>query len=1184
MPHLKLTKAMTQRLTKEQVKKLFQEFDNGNGKLSLAEIDRAVIYWHPEFGTNRQAILRAYKAADVDKTGFVELKEFRRLINLLYFYNELSGLFGQLDTNHDKRISFSEFKKGHELMSVEDIDEYALRKEFHRIDTNHGGYILFDEFYLLNSIMDIEITRIDQPSTVEQHQAIKVNMVPKPQSSNKSKKSSKIQMEISSKRFLLLFSIFTCISMIIGIIIVNFTVPKQNHICQMTFRQTIKSSIVYSSHPKSIAIGDLNHDNQTDIVVANPGTNTIGIFLSVDYENFHSQQTYSTGSTSQPNSVVLNYFNNDSYLDIAVANYGTNNIGLFFGQHNGTFENQILISTNSFRPWFISSDDLDHDNYSDLVIVFYGTDNIGILFGRNNGSFDELIIYSTGYDSLPYSLAIKDLNNDQHLDIVVTNYGTNNIKIFYNNGNRTLKNTIIYSTNYNSHPSSVVIADINNDQYFDIIVSNSNQENIGIFLNYGNETFTKQITHQIATKSFPQYVNVGYFDENNYLDIVIIDSINNQIHILLGYGNESFSTLTTYDSISGSSPSFVAIHDFNHDNQSDIAVVNSDTNNIMILYGYYIQPSTRQVTYFIGDNSRPNSVVVYDFNKDGELDIIVNAFRQSIIIFYGIGDGKFVQGNSYSTGENSSPAYLSIGDFNNDHRMDILVPNYSADNIGIFFGKDNGSFESIVTYSSGIGSQPWFAANGDLNNDTYLDIISSNNGLGTITIWFGLGNGSFVNKTTYSTGNNCNPFGIVIGDINNDNYMDLIFANQLSDIPGVFLGSNDGNFTLITKFLTTTTDLCFMVGLGDFNRDSYLDCAISCTDGAVINVFFGKGDGSFKSRVIYSTANIGIPYRLVVTDFNNDNYIDIVVAFFSSSEVAIYFNDGNGNFELSRLYSTDSGSNPYGLAIADLNHDNQLEIIATYWGTGFLGILTQYDAAKFTNQSTYSTGSAPYPYSLVVGDFNNDNQTDVVLANSATDNLSIRFGSKNGTFSNEIIYDIGSDSYPQYVITNDVNKDNYLDIVVINSKNNTMSLIYGYGNGSFADQLIYSTGDGSHPYSIVMNDLNNDQKNDLIIANEGQDNIGIFIGFDYTTFMKTNTYSIENHTGPFNVFVKDFNNDNNLDIAAIFYESSNLIILLGQENGSFIISMSYSTGNGSQPMMISAADINNDKQIDLIVV
>jgi Ca2+-binding EF-hand superfamily protein len=73
------------------------------------------------------------------------LNEFCRLIDLLYYYNHLSDLFGQLDTNKDKRISFSEFKRGHELTGHSDIDEDYLREEFHRIDTNHGGYILFDE-------------------------------------------------------------------------------------------------------------------------------------------------------------------------------------------------------------------------------------------------------------------------------------------------------------------------------------------------------------------------------------------------------------------------------------------------------------------------------------------------------------------------------------------------------------------------------------------------------------------------------------------------------------------------------------------------------------------------------------------------------------------------------------------------------------------------------------------------------------------------------------------------------------------------------------------------------------------------------------------------------------------------------------------------------------------------------
>ena len=109
-------------------------------------------------------MIRAYKAADSDKvcmsllfvtfsqdvfiyfqSGFIELREFQSLINFLDEYNKLVDLFGQLDTNKDKRISFIEFKKGHKLLGQSNIPENHLSEEFNRIDTNHGGYILFDE-------------------------------------------------------------------------------------------------------------------------------------------------------------------------------------------------------------------------------------------------------------------------------------------------------------------------------------------------------------------------------------------------------------------------------------------------------------------------------------------------------------------------------------------------------------------------------------------------------------------------------------------------------------------------------------------------------------------------------------------------------------------------------------------------------------------------------------------------------------------------------------------------------------------------------------------------------------------------------------------------------------------------------------------------------------------------------
>ncbi|CAF2757325.1 unnamed protein product [Rotaria sp. Silwood2] len=133
-------------MSKEEIKRLFKQFDNGNGHLSLAEIDRAIIQFYPQFGTNKKAIMRAYKAADTSGNGFVELKEFEKIVHLLKQYNEISKIFEELDTNDDHRISFNEFKQGFQLLGEDDSDEDSLQEEFDAIDSNDGGYILFDEF------------------------------------------------------------------------------------------------------------------------------------------------------------------------------------------------------------------------------------------------------------------------------------------------------------------------------------------------------------------------------------------------------------------------------------------------------------------------------------------------------------------------------------------------------------------------------------------------------------------------------------------------------------------------------------------------------------------------------------------------------------------------------------------------------------------------------------------------------------------------------------------------------------------------------------------------------------------------------------------------------------------------------------------------------------------------------
>lgn len=76
-------------------------------------------------------------------------------MDLLYYYQELSETFSELDNNGDHRISFAEFKRGFELLGEEGLDDADLKREFNKIDTNKGGFILFDEVcYILMKLYD----------------------------------------------------------------------------------------------------------------------------------------------------------------------------------------------------------------------------------------------------------------------------------------------------------------------------------------------------------------------------------------------------------------------------------------------------------------------------------------------------------------------------------------------------------------------------------------------------------------------------------------------------------------------------------------------------------------------------------------------------------------------------------------------------------------------------------------------------------------------------------------------------------------------------------------------------------------------------------------------------------------------------------------------------------------------
>eukprot|EP01062_Namystynia_karyoxenos_P061714 TRINITY_DN5416_c0_g1_i1.p1 TRINITY_DN5416_c0_g1~~TRINITY_DN5416_c0_g1_i1.p1 ORF type:complete len:587 (+),score=211.07 TRINITY_DN5416_c0_g1_i1:100-1761(+) len=129
--------------TSDERKELFQRLDpNGNGMLSLAELDRGVIMLWPEFN-NKPAVMRAYKAADVNGTGFIGKREFKYFLKYLQYYNDLWRTFSTIDSSADRRVTLQELREGASAIAVPKAE---LEAAFRTMDRNKGGYVLFDEF------------------------------------------------------------------------------------------------------------------------------------------------------------------------------------------------------------------------------------------------------------------------------------------------------------------------------------------------------------------------------------------------------------------------------------------------------------------------------------------------------------------------------------------------------------------------------------------------------------------------------------------------------------------------------------------------------------------------------------------------------------------------------------------------------------------------------------------------------------------------------------------------------------------------------------------------------------------------------------------------------------------------------------------------------------------------------
>ena len=329
----------------------------------------------------------------------------------------------------------------------------------------------------------------------------------------------------------------------------------------------------------------------------------------------------------------------------------------------------------------------------------------------------------------PNSVAVGDFNGDGIPDMAVANRLDNTVTILLGNGDGTFRASGI-SPPTGKTPVAVVSGDFNGDGKADLAVANSTDGTVSILLGNGDGTFTLKASP--VTGNNPAALAVGDFNGDGKADLAVANNSSNSVTMLLGNGDGTF-TATTTNAPTGHSPTAIAAGDFNEDGRTDLVVVNGTDNSVTILLGkgngtFTVVPGT------VPTGRSPQSIIVADFNEDGWPDIaVVNALDNNLSVYQNTADGSggFNLLQTYPTG--NSPNSVMVGDFDGDGNPDLAVANSSDSTLTVFLGDGQGDFNATAI-NPVTGSDPWSIAVADFNGDGYSDIASANLLAGTATV------------------------------------------------------------------------------------------------------------------------------------------------------------------------------------------------------------------------------------------------------------------------------------------------------------------------------------------------------------------------------------------------------------------------------------------------------------------
>ena len=334
--------------------------------------------------------------------------------------------------------------------------------------------------------------------------------------------------------------------------------------------------------------------------------------------------------------------------------------------------------------------------------------------------------------------------------------------------------------------------------------------------------------------------------------------------------------------------------------------------------------------------------------------------------------------------ENYGPTLAAVVDANGDGKLDLVVPSYGfrwgvpgdpggwGNTLTLLTNNGTGNFASNATLT--VGNGPCCVAAADLNNDDKMDVVSANQTDNTITVLTNTGSG-FAHAATVPVG--ARPSFIQPLYIDDDCRLDLIVANAGDNSLTVLRNDGSGVFSSNATLAVGAEPVSLAVA--DLNGDGWTDVVSANNDANSLTVLTNDAAGTFSSG---TNLSVGVnPDCVMVAHFDGDGKPDLVSVNWGDATMTVLTNNGSGVFGVKATLSV--GNHPSTVAPADFDGDGSIDLICANTGTGqgddsSLTVLTNNGQCVFAYCCTLFAGRIP---NIAAADLDNDGKPDLACPN-----------------------------------------------------------------------------------------------------------------------------------------------------------------------------------------------------------